>query len=237
MNSVIAEGKTTAEAIENGLKQLNVSKDKVNIKVLENAEKRSFFSILAPRVVKVELTLKDVKEHYAPMQEHVNQITPEQIEIAKKNLTVFLDEFSTKFEDFDYDIKVNGNDINVELKGNDSSKLIGYRGETLNSIQIVMSTIANKNVMGKVRIILDIAGYREKRKKVLEDLADKISKTVIKTGKTIMLEPMPAYERKIIHTRLQNNEKVKTFSKGEEPYRKIVISKINNKNQKSKFRF
>lgn len=225
MNSVIAEGKTTAEAIENGLKQLNVSKDKVNIKVLENTEKRSFFSILAPRVVKVELTLKDVKEHYAPMQEHVNQITPEQIEIAKKNLTVFLDEFSTKFEDFDYDIKVNGNDINVELKGNDSSKLIGYRGETLNSIQIVMSTIANKNVMGKVRIILDIAGYREKRKKVLEDLADKISKTVIKTGKTIMLEPMPAYERKIIHTRLQNNEKVKTFSKGEEPYRKIVISK------------
>lgn len=225
MNSVIAEGKTTAEAIENGLKQLNVSKDKVNIKVLENAEKRSFFSILAPRVVKVELTLKEVKEHYAPMQEHVNQITPEQIEIAKKNLTVFLDEFSTKFEDFDYDIKVNGNDINVELKGNDSSKLIGYRGETLNSIQIVMSTIANKNVMGKVRIILDIAGYREKRKKVLEDLADKISKTVIKTGKTIMLEPMPAYERKIIHTRLQNNEKVKTFSKGEEPYRKIVISK------------
>lgn len=225
MNSVIAEGKTTAEAIENGLKQLNVSKDKVNIKVLENAEKRSFFSILAPRVVKVELTLKDVKEHYAPMQEHVDQITPEQIEIAKKNLTVFLDEFSTKFEDFDYDIKVNENDINVELKGNDSSKLIGYRGETLNSIQIVMSTIANKNVMGKVRIILDIAGYREKRKKVLEDLADKISKTVIKTGKTIMLEPMPAYERKIIHTRLQNNEKVKTFSKGEEPYRKIVISK------------
>ena len=225
MNSVIAEGKTTAEAIENGLKQLNVSKDKVNIKVLENAEKRSFFSILAPRVVKVELTLKDVKEHYAPMQEHVNQITPEQIEIAKKNLTVFLDEFSTKFEDFDYDIKVNENDINVELKGNDSSKLIGYRGETLNSIQIVMSTIANKNVMGKVRIILDIAGYREKRKKVLEDLADKISRTVIKTGKTIMLEPMPAYERKIIHTRLQNNEKVKTFSKGEEPYRKIVISK------------
>lgn len=225
MNSVIAEGKTTAEAIENGLKQLNVSKDKVNIKVLENAEKRSFFSILAPREVKVELTLKDVKEHYAPMQEHVNQITPEQIEIAKKNLTVFLDEFSTKFEDFDYDIKVNENDINVELKGNDSSKLIGYRGETLNSIQIVMSTIANKNVMGKVRIILDIAGYREKRKKVLEDLADKISKTVIKTGKTIMLEPMPAYERKIIHTRLQNNEKVKTFSKGEEPYRKIVISK------------
>lgn len=188
-------------------------------------KKESFFSILAPRVVKVELTLKDVKEHYAPMQEHVNQITPEQIEIAKKNLTVFLDEFSTKFEDFDYDIKVNGNDINVELKGNDSSKLIGYRGETLNSIQIVMSTIANKNVMGKVRIILDIAGYREKRKKVLEDLADKISKTVIKTGKTIMLEPMPAYERKIIHTRLQNNEKVKTFSKGEEPYRKIVISK------------
>lgn len=225
MNSVISEGKTTAEAIENGLKQLNVSKDKVNIKILENTEKRSFFSILAPRVVKVELTLKDVKEHYVPVQEHINQITPEQVETAKNNLTKFLDEFSTKFENFSYDINVNERDINVELKGKDSSKLIGYRGETLNSLQIVMSTIANKNVIGKVRVILDIADYREKRKKVLEDLADKISKTVIKTGKTIMLEPMPAYERKIIHTKLQNNEKVKTFSKGEEPYRKIVISK------------
>lgn len=218
-NSIIAEGKTTAEAIENGLKELKVSKDKVNVKVLENTEKRSFFSILAPRIVKVELTLKENRQ--APIME----IQPEQIEQAKQNIITFLNDFSKKFEDLNYNIEIKENNIVLELKGKDANRLIGYRGETLNALQTIITIISNKELTGKVRVILDIAGYREKRKKVLEDLADKVSKTVLKTGRTITLEPMPAYERKIIHSRLQNNDKVKTFSKGEEPYRKIVISK------------
>ena len=218
-NSIIAEGKTTAEAIENGLKELKVSKDKVNVKVLENTEKRSFFSILAPRIVKVELTLKENRQ--APIME----IQPEQIEQAKQNIITFLNDFSKKFEDLNYNIEIKENNIVLELMGKDANRLIGYRGETLNALQTIITIISNKELAGKVRVILDIAGYREKRKKVLEDLADKVSKTVLKTGRTITLEPMPAYERKIIHSRLQNNDKVKTFSKGEEPYRKIVISK------------
>ena len=218
-NSIIAEGKTTAEAIENGLKELKVSKDKVNVKVLENTEKRSFFSILAPRIVKVELTLKENRQ--APIME----IQPEQIEQAKQNIITFLNDFSKKFEDLNYNIEIKENNIVLELMGKDANRLIGYRGETLNALQTIITIISNKELTGKVRVILDIAGYREKRKKVLEDLADKVSKTVLKTGRTITLEPMQAYERKIIHSRLQNNDKVKTFSKGEEPYRKIVISK------------
>ena len=218
-NSIIAEGKTTAEAIENGLKELKVSKEKVNVKVLENTEKRSFFSILAPRIVKVELTLKENRQ--APIME----IQPEQIEQAKQNIITFLNDFSKKFEDLNYNIEIKENNIVLELMGKDANRLIGYRGETLNALQAIITIISNKELTGKVRVILDIAGYREKRKKVLEDLADKVSKTVLKTGRTITLEPMPAYERKIIHSRLQNNDKVKTFSKGEEPYRKIVISK------------
>ena len=218
-NSIIAKGKTTAEAIENGLKELKVSKGKVNVKVLENTEKRSFFSILAPRIVKVELTLKENRQ--APIME----IQPEQIEQAKQNIITFLNDFSKKFEDLNYNIEIKENNIVLELMGKDANRLIGYRGETLNALQTIITIISNKELTGKVRVILDIAGYREKRKKVLEDLADKVSKTVLKTGRTITLEPMPAYERKIIHSRLQNNDKVKTFSKGEEPYRKIVISK------------
>ena len=218
-NSIIAEGKTTAEAIENGLKELKVSKDKVNVKVLENTEKRSFFSILAPRIVKVELTLKENRQ--APIME----IQPEQIEQAKQNIITFLNDFSKKFEDLNYNIEIKENNIVLELMGKDANRLIGYRGETLNALQTIITIISNKELTGKVRVILDIADYRKKKKKVLEDLADKVSKTVLKTGRTITLEPMPAYERKIIHSRLQNNDKVKTFSKGEEPYRKIVISK------------
>ena len=91
-------------------------------------------------------------------------------------------------------------------------------------MQTILSSVANKNSTSKIRVYLDIAGYREKRLKTLEDLAEKIARTVVRTGKAITLEPMTAYERKIIHTKLQNHSKVKTFSKGEEPYRKVVIS-------------
>ena len=91
------------------------------------------------------------------------------------------------------------------------------------ALKTLLSSIANKEIEEKVRVILDISGYKDKRKKVLEELADKISKTVIKTGKKVTLEPMPAYERKIIHSRLQNNKKVVTESVGEEPHRKVMI--------------
>ena len=226
-NSIIAEGKTTAEAVENGLKQLNVSKDKVEIKVLDNEEKRSFFSILTPRVVKVELTLKDgiqteLKENIKREETHATQ---EQYDEAKKNIDDFLKDFSKNFEDIKYEIKQENEFICVQINGEDSGKLIGYRGDTLNAMQTIISSIASKNINSKIKVTLDIAEYRKKRERVLEELADKVARSVIRTGKTITLEPMPAYERKIIHSRLQDSERVKTFSKGEEPYRKVVVSK------------
>ena len=92
-------------------------------------------------------------------------------------------------------------------------------------MQLVLSSIANKKIEGKVRIILDIENYREKRKIALEELADKLERTVIRNGKQVTLEPMSAYERKIIHNRLQDSQRVKTYSVGEEPYRKVVITK------------
>ena len=95
----------------------------------------------------------------------------------------------------------------------------------LNSLQVILNSIANKDAKNKVRIVLNISNYREKREKSLEELADKISKTVYKTGKSITLEPMMAYERKIIHTALQDSEEVVTNSVGEEPYRRVIIRK------------
>lgn len=235
--TIIAEGKTTNEAISNGLKELNVSKDKVEIKVLENQEKRSFFSILAPRVVKVELTLKEGVERHNQHQgestsnaREENNTTKKEVDAqdmkkAKENVDKFLKDFSNNFENIHYEIKELNEFLNIEIDGSDSSKLIGYRGETLNSLQTIINSIANKNCESKIRVILNIGDYKEKREKALEELADKISKTVLKTGKSITLEPMVAYERKIIHNRLQSNHNVKTYSIGEEPYRKVVIAK------------
>lgn len=218
-NSIISEGKTTNEAIENGLRKLNVSKNKVNIKVLENEEKRSFFSILTPRVVRVQLTLKDVKP-----EKVVIELTEEEQNIAEKNIKSFLDDFLKNIDE-NADVKINTSKdgINVNINSEKCGFLIGYRGDTLYAMQSIISAVANKGVKDKVRVILDIENYKEKRKKTLEDLADKIAATVVKTKKSVTLEPMNAYERKIIHTKLQDSEKVETRSIGEEPRRKVVI--------------
>lgn len=232
LKSIVSEGKTTNEAIEKGLKELKVSKNMVDIKVLEEG-KRSFFDILAPRVVKVELT---VKENYEPVKEitmekkannEEKNIDPIDLENAKNSITDFLKELLEKISEkkFVYSVEIKEQNIEVTINGEDSGFLIGYRGEVLNSLQTIMSSIANKNSNSRIKVILDIENYRNKRKETLENLAVKVSKTVSKTGKSITLEPMGAYERKIIHSKLQESKYVTTHSIGEEPNRRIVISK------------
>lgn len=227
--TIIAEGKTTNEAIENGLKKLNVSKNCVDIKVLENEDKRSFFSILTPRIVKVEMTLKEEKvENNKPKKEI--ELSQEEQEKAKENLEIFLKEFILKLpEGTTYKIEKTEYCIKVNIMNENLGYLIGYRGETLYALQNILSSIASKKVENRVRVILDIEGYKAKREKTLEDLAEKVAKTVVRTGKPIKLEPMQAYERKIIHSKLQQNSRVETTSVGEEPYRRVIISLKNNK--------
>ena len=130
-------------------------------------------------------------------------------------------------EEYKYDINIEKNEINVKIDGGNSGTLIGYRGETLNALQHILSLIANKNTSAKVRVLLNVDGYKEKREKTLEELALKVSKTVIRTNKSITLEPMNAYERKIIHSKLQDMTDIRTHSIGEEPHRRIVIEKVN----------
>ena len=224
----IFEGKTSTEAREKGLKELNLKKEDVEINILKD-EKRSFFSILDPRIVKVEILKKDkvkIKENKeVKIKKEKKAMTSQAIEKAQKNIAEFLTVFLNQMCGETLTFKVSNDEyyITVEILGENTNSLIGYRGETLNALQTLLSSIANKDIEEKVRVILDISGYKDKRKKVLEELADKISKTVIKTGKKVTLEPMPAYERKIIHSRLQNNKKVTTESVGEEPHRKIVV--------------
>lgn len=218
-NSIFAEGRTTNEAIENGLKQLNAKREDVIINVIGNEEKRSFFSILESTKIKVELTLKE------PVKIKKANITDEELNEVLETMKKFSNDFFNQ-------LKINNLSINVEEKekriyisvtGDDINYLIGYRGETLNYLQLIFSNVANKKLKHKSSVILDIENYREKRKVVLEELAEKISKTVVKNRKKIELEPMSAYERKIIHTKLQNNSKVKTYSVGEEPNRRIIV--------------
>ena len=223
-NSMIFEGKTTNEAIENGLKHFKVSKDMVEIKVLEE-EKRSFYNILAPRVVKVELTLKEKSEIKTEIKKEKTEKRVNKNEDEINKAVEQIEEFLNKFlkEEITYKVEVKEYEIYVDIQGENVNHLIGYRGENINAFQTIISSIANKNSTAKIRVYLDIAGYRGRREKTLEDLAEKIARAVVRTGKPVTLEPMTAYERKIIHTKLQTHSKVETISKGEEPYRKVVI--------------
>ena len=223
-DAFIFEGKTTNEAIEKGLKELKVSKNDVEIKVLDE-EKRSFFSILEKRVVKVELKIKENNRNIEEIKKEHISTSHESLEKALVNLNNFLDKWIKTFNDetLSYESKINNEYIEVEFKGEKINYLIGYRGEVLNSLQVVLSSIAGKNIQEKIRVTVDISGYKEKREKILISLAQKEANRVLKTRKSIALEPMTAYERKIIHTALQNHPKVTTKSVGEGNNRKIII--------------
>ena len=222
--SIISEGRTTNEAIENGLKELKVSKSMVNIKVLEDHEKRSFFSILTPRVVKVELTLKET-ESPKNKEKVIIELSEKEQEMAEENIKKFMEDFIKNLPgETKYEIIKDKEYIKLSVNNEKLGFLIGYRGETLYALQNIISVIAGKGIENKVRVLLDIDNYKEKREKTLEELAQKVAKTVMRTKKPIKLEPMQPYERKIIHSKLQKNERIDTTSVGEEPYRRIVIS-------------
>lgn len=230
--SVITEGRTSIEAIEKGLKKLKASRNQVDVKILEE-KKKSFFSILDPHIVKVELTLKEEKvdtPFEKKKKEDVKQekrlASQEEINVAREKIESFLSNFLAKISnEIIYEISEERDAIDVCIKGDAATKLIGYRGEALNSLQVILSTIANKDREQGIKVILDIGNYKETRKATLEELANKLEKTVIKTGKSVTLEPMTPYERKIIHTQLQDSEYVKTYSIGENDRRRVVISK------------
>lgn len=226
---IVVEGKTSTEAIDRGLRELNCKREDVDIKILENEEKRSFYSILEPRVVRVELTLKDRKKD-SKLNEKINEkkyivVTKDDIDKCRDNIGNFLKEFVLKVKDLDYEIIQNSDTLEVIISGESSKNLIGYRGDTINAVQSLLNAIGNKGVTNRVRIFVDIAGYKNKREKSLQELARKLEKTVRRNGKKIILEPMQSYERKIIHTELQDSKFVTTYSIGEEPKRKIVIDR------------
>ncbi|MBQ9139905.1 MAG: Jag N-terminal domain-containing protein [Ruminococcus sp.] len=124
----------------------------------------------------------------------------------------------------------------IDIKSDNNGTIIGRRGETLDSIQYLCSIIANKGDKDYFRITIDCLGYRSKRKETLEQLAAKVAKSVLRTGRSQQLEPMNPYERRVIHSAVSEIEGVASRSIGEEPYRKIIISSTNPRNNRNNVR-
>ena len=122
--------------------------------------------------------------------------------------------------------------LSITMEGKNMGILIGKRGQTLDSLQYLTNRVANKMQDGYVRVKLDTEDYRRRRKETLENLAKNIASKVKRTRRTVALEPMNPYERRIIHSALQSDPAVSTHSEGEEPYRRVVVTLVRNRNNR-----
>ena len=198
-------GKTVDDAITNALIELETTSDKVDYEVISEGSKGVFGIGSKPAKVKVWFKEKPKKSVEEVVNEFLDKVFSAMDIYAKSTVTV------------------NGDNINIELTGDDMGILIGKRGQTLDSLQYLVGLIVNKYSDSYVRVRLDTENYRERRKATLENLAKNIAFKVKRTKRPVSLEPMNPFERRIIHSALQNDRYVTTSSEGDEPYRHVVV--------------
>ncbi|MDC3414913.1 protein jag [Aquibacillus sp. 3ASR75-11] len=202
MRQITASGQTIEEAVQSALRQLNTTKDQVTVDVIDEG-KKGLFGVFGSKQAIVKVT-----KNMNPIQ---------QAEAYLKNVT-------TKMG-VEVEIKttVHNQEIVFELVGEKIAILIGKRGQTLNALQYLLHLVVNKKKDHFYTVVLDAEGYRKRRKETLYSLAERLAEKAIRTRREVSLEPMPSFERKIIHTALQDNNRVETYSDGIDPNRHVVI--------------
>lgn len=204
--SIEEEGKTVEDAVTKALQRLSLTKDEVEIEVLQ-ASHKGFFGLIGSKDAKVRVTEKIDSSKFA------HQFLKDIVHLLNVDVSVDLVEEKTSHED-----------IFLNLCGSNLGILIGRRGQTLDALQYLTTVVVNKNNEESYRrVLVDAEGYRERREKTLEILANRLARKVKEKGKKIVLEPMPPNERRIIHITLRRDPDIRTYSEGREPYRKVVI--------------
>ena len=196
-------GKTVDEAVEEALKELKISREDAEIEVIEEGS-RGFLGMFGAKEAVVK-----VKKKFDP----------------EKTAKTFLKEmFISMGLIVNIDTTLKEKQLEIKISGDDMGIIIGKRGQTLDAIQYLVNLVVNKGTAPYISVTLDTENYRERRKETLESLAFNLAKKVKHTGKNVVLEPMNPYERRIIHSALQNDRYVTTYSEGDEPYRNVVIA-------------
>ncbi|WP_333638445.1 RNA-binding cell elongation regulator Jag/EloR [Tissierella praeacuta] len=205
MRSVIKVSKTIDEAIKEALIELNANKADVEIEIIDEPSK-GLFGLIGGKDAKVRVSVI-----YDP------------IEMADNFLCKVLSSMNIDAVNV---VKKEGDNLTIDIKdisSTDMGILIGKRGNTLDAIQYLLSLVINKNKDNYIKVIVDIEGYRAKREETLIRLANKMAEKAKYVKRPIKLEPMNPYERRIIHSALQNIQGITTYSEGDEPYRRVVI--------------
>ena len=207
MEYIEISAKTVSEAITEACQKLGVTSDRLDYEVVDEGS-NGFLGIGSkPTVIKA-----GVKETEVSLEDRAK---------------VFLnDVFSAMNMDVVVTVSYDENEktMDIDLNGDEMGLLIGKRGQTLDSLQYLVSLVVNKGVNDYIRVKIDTENYRERRKETLENLAKNIAFKVKKTRRPVSLEPMNPYERRIIHSALQNDKYVVTHSEGEEPFRRVVVT-------------
>lgn len=197
-------GKTIDEAIELALAELEVSRDRIDYEILESPSK-GLFGFIGSKLAKVRVTVRAID----PVEEAKQFL--EKV-FKAMNVTVLMEKMS------------HDDHVVLNLRGDDLGVLIGKHGQTLDALQYLTNLAANRDADERSRIILDVEDYRKRRAETLSRLATRLADKVKRRGERVVLEPMSPQERKIIHMALQNDNRIVTYSEGEEPYRKVVIT-------------
>ncbi|MBD5449101.1 MAG: protein jag [Lachnospiraceae bacterium] len=203
MEFIEVSAKTVNDAITEACQKLTVTSDKLEYEVIE--EGSSGFLGIGSKPAVIKARVKSSVEDTA--KDFLNEV------FRAMNLAVVVD------------VKYNEEEssMEVDLSGDEMGVLIGKRGQTLDSLQYLVSLVVNKNVENYIRVKVDTENYRQRRKETLENLAKNISYKVKRTKRPVSLEPMNPYERRIIHSALQNDKYVTTHSEGDEPFRHVVV--------------
>lgn len=204
MEYIQISAKTVDDAITEALIQLGVTSEQLEYEVIEKGS-TGFLGINSKKAI-IKARKKET------LEDKVRSFLDEMFRAMNMEVVVELT--------YDEESK----NMDIELKGTDMGILIGKRGQTLDAIQYLVSIVANKDTEEYIHVKMDTENYRKRRRETVENLARNLAYKVKRTKKPVTLEPMNAYERRIIHSALQNDKYVSTYSEGEEPYRHVVIA-------------
>lgn len=227
LREAIATGETVEIAMEKACNELGVEFSEVEFEILQTPTKKTF-GIFGGNPAKVRVYL-EVEEEVQPDPQEEEISTSENKGEAAKNSAKYLKAILENMGITNVEIEIKENEDNAEftLKGDDIGFVIGYRGETLDALQYLASLVANHSGGKYYRITLDVGNYREKRKDTLQSLGKKMAIKSLRTGRNNYLEPMNPYERRIIHTAVQEIEGAKSWSEGEDQARHVVIGPVD----------
>jgi spoIIIJ-associated protein len=229
MASLETEGKSIEEAVEAACNQLKVSREKLEIEVL-NSGSTGIFGIMGSKKARIRATVKEEKVEIIPepgttlqVETGLTPVLPSEIDKVDEARTLTQDLLKLMGLEATLQVEQEKETIHIKIEGDTSGLLIGRRGQNLDALQYLITRILNRKGPDKIKVLLDSGDYRSRRKTYLEEVALKMAAKAKQTGKPVVISPLNAHDRRIVHLTLEKDKSLKTISRGEGQLKKMII--------------